>query len=52
MQFYFRANKSVMLNDIGLKQAFLMVRLKNKDDQNRFCFSWKRENKFVTYLYI
>ena len=34
--FYFRTNKFVTLSDI--KQAFLMVKLKNEVDKNRFCF--------------
>ena len=47
--FYFRTNKFVLLSDI--KQAFLMVKLKNEIDKNRFCFFWRRGNKLVTYRY-
>ena len=36
----FRTNKYTMLSDIN--QAFLMIRLKNEFDKNRFCFFWKR----------
>ena len=38
-----------MLSDI--KQAFLMVKLKNEVDKNRFCFFWKRGDKLVAYRY-
>ena len=34
--FYFRTNEYVMLSDI--KQAFLMVKLADEYDKNRFCF--------------
>ena len=34
--FYFRTNTIVILSDI--KQAFIMVKLKNEVDKNRFCF--------------
>ncbi|XP_064104051.1 uncharacterized protein LOC135213882 [Macrobrachium nipponense] len=47
--FYFRTNKYVMLSDV--KQAFLMIKLKNEVDKNRFCFFWKRGNKLVSYRY-
>ena len=47
--FYFRTNNFVMLSDI--KQAFLMVKLANEYDKNRFCFFWKRNNELVTYRY-
>ena len=47
--FYFRSNNYVMLSDI--KQAFLMIKLKNEIDQNRFCFFWKRGNKLVAYRF-
>ena len=47
--FYFRTNNIVMLSDI--KQAFLMVKLKQELDKNRFCFFWKRGNKLVAYRY-
>ena len=47
--FYFRTNEIVMLSDI--KQAFLMVKLKNEVDKNRFCFSWNRGDKLVAYRY-
>ena len=47
--FYFRTNKLVMLSDV--KQAFLMIKLKDEVDQNRFCFFWKRGNKLVTYRF-
>ena len=47
--FYFRTNKIVMLSDI--KQAFLMVKLRNGVDKNRFCFFWKRGDKLVAYRY-
>ena len=47
--FYFRTNKLVMLSDV--KQAFLMIKLKKEEDQNRFCFFWKRGNKLVTYRF-
>ncbi|XP_050687354.1 uncharacterized protein LOC126980939 [Eriocheir sinensis] len=46
--FYFRTNKTVMLSDI--KPAFLMVKLKNEADQNKFCF-WRRGDKLVAYRY-
>ena len=45
--FYFKTNKIVMLSDI--KQAFLMVKLKNEVDKNMFCFFWKRGDKLVAY---
>ena len=45
----FRTNKYTMLSDI--KQAFLMIRLKNEFDKNRFCFFWKRGSKLVKYRY-
>ena len=38
-----------MLSDI--KQAFLMIKLSNEQDKNRFCFFWKRGNKLVSYRY-
>ena len=47
--FYFRTNKIVMLSDI--KQALVMVKLKNEVDKNRFCFFWKRGDKLVAYRY-
>ena len=47
--FYFRTNEYVMLSDI--KQAFLMVKLADEYDKNRFCFFWKRGNKLVCYRY-
>ena len=47
--FYFRTNKIVMLSDI--KQAFLMVKLKNEIDKNRFCFFWRRGKELVAYRY-
>ena len=47
--FYFRTNKIVMLSDIN--QAFLMVKLKNEVDKNRFCFFWKRGDKLVACRY-
>ena len=47
--FYFRTNRLVMLSDI--KQAFLMIKLKNEFDKRRFCFFWKRGNKLVAYRY-
>ena len=47
--FYFRTNKHVMVSDV--KQAFLMVKLNNEDDKNRFCFFWKRGNELVAYRY-
>ena len=34
--FYFRTNHYAMLSDI--KQAFLMIKLSNEQDKNRFCF--------------
>ena len=45
----FRTNKYTMLSDI--KQAFLMIRLKNEFDKNRFFFFWKRGSKLVKYRY-
>ena len=47
--FYFRTNEYVMLSDI--KQAFLMVKLADEYDNNRFCFFWKRGNRLVCYRY-
>ncbi|XP_064082947.1 uncharacterized protein LOC135198958 [Macrobrachium nipponense] len=47
--FYFRTNKYVMISDV--KQDFLMIKLKNEVDKNRFCFFWKRGNKLVSYRY-
>ena len=47
--FYFRTNKFVLLSDI--KQAFLMIKLKNEIDKNRFCFFWRRGTKLVAYRY-
>ena len=47
--FYFRTNRFVMLSDI--KQAFLMIKLKNEFDKHRFCFFWKRRNELVAYRY-
>ena len=49
MLFLFRSNQYVMTNDV--KQAFLMIKLKKEEDQNRFCFFWKRGNKLVTYRF-
>ena len=49
MLFLFRSNHYVMLSDV--KQAFLMIKLKKEEDQNRFCFFWKRGNKLVTYRF-
>ena len=46
---YFRTNKIVLLSDI--KQAFLMIRLKEEEDRNRFCFFWKVDNRLITYRY-
>ena len=37
--FFFITNKILVLNDI--KQAFLMVKLKNEVDKSRFCFFGK-----------
>ena len=45
----FRTNEYTLLSDI--KQAFLMIRLKNEFDKNRFCFFWKRRNKLVKFRY-
>ena len=39
--FYFRTNEYAMLSDI--KQAFLVVKLADEYDKNRFCFSGKEE---------
>ena len=39
----FRTNKYTMLSDI--KQAFLMIRLKNEFDKNRFCCFFLEEGK-------
>ncbi|XP_068215541.1 uncharacterized protein [Palaemon carinicauda] len=47
--FYFRTNEYVMLSDI--KQAFLMIKLSEEYDKNRFCFFWKRGSKLVYYRY-
>ncbi|XP_068213417.1 uncharacterized protein [Palaemon carinicauda] len=47
--FYFHSNKLVIISDI--KQAFLMIKLKNEADQNKFCFFWKRGNEIVTYRF-
>ena len=47
--FYFRTNDYVMLSDV--KQAFLMIKLKNEVDQDRFCFFWKKGNKLITYRF-
>ena len=47
--FYFRTNNLVMISDI--KQAFLMVKLKEVADKNRFCFFWKRGDKLIAYRY-
>ena len=47
--FYFRTNDYVMLSDI--KQAFLMIKLRNEIDKDRFCFFWKRGNKIITYRF-
>ncbi len=49
MLFLFRSNQYVMTSDV--KQAFLMIKLKKEEDQNRFCFFWKRGNKLVTYRF-
>ncbi|XP_068206211.1 uncharacterized protein [Palaemon carinicauda] len=46
---YHKTNKYVMLSDV--KQAFLMIKLKNEVDKNIFCFFWKRGNKLVSYRY-
>ena len=50
LSFYFRTNEYVMLSG-DIKQAFLMVKLADEYDKNRFCFFWKRGNKLVCYRY-
>ena len=47
--FYLRTNHYAMLSDI--QQAFLIIKLSNEQDKNRFCFFWKRGNKLVSYRY-
>ena len=49
MLLMFRTNKYVMISDV--KQAFLMIKLKEESDKNRFCFFWQENGKLVTYRY-
>ena len=45
----FRSNKHVMLADI--RKAFLMIKLKDEKDRNRFCFFLKENDKVNCYRY-
>ena len=45
----FRTNKYTLLGD--LHKAFLMIKLKNEKDKNRFCFFVKLGDKLVCYRY-
>ena len=45
----FRSNKYVMLADI--RKAFLMIKLADDTDRNRFCFFMKEEDKLICYRY-
>ena len=45
----FRCNKYVMLADI--RKAFLMIKLKDLQDRNRFCFFMKEGDRLVCFRY-
>lgn len=45
----FRTNRYVFLADI--RKAFLMIKLRNESDKNRFCFFLKLEDKLVCFRY-
>ena len=45
----FRSNKYVMLSDI--KSAFLMIKLSDDFDKNKFCFFLKKGDEILTYRY-
>lgn len=47
--FKFRTNNFILLADI--RKAFLMIKLKNEFDKNRFCFFLKLEDKLVRFRY-
>ena len=46
---YFRSNKITMMSDI--KKAFLMIRLSEEHDKNRFCFFLKIGNELLCFRY-
>ncbi|KAG1656271.1 hypothetical protein GQR58_024052 [Nymphon striatum] len=45
----FRTGRCAVLSDI--RKAFLMIRLKNEEDKNRFSFLIKKDGKFYPYRY-
>ena len=47
--FIFRTNNYVVLSDV--KQAFLMIRLRDEFDKNKFCLLWEKDGQLVTYRY-
>ena len=46
---YFRSNNFTILSDI--KKAFLMIKLSEESDRNRFCFFLKVGEKLLCYRY-
>jgi len=45
----FRTNKIALIADI--KKAFLMIKLKEEADANRFCFFWRKDGELICYRY-
>ncbi|HWI50021.1 MAG TPA: A17 family peptidase, partial [Rummeliibacillus sp.] len=46
----FRTNRTVVISDV--KQAFLMIRLKDEVDMNRFTFLWFNNGQLEAYRYL
>ena len=45
-----RKNKFLVMSDI--KQAYLMIKLKNDGDKNKFVILWEKDGKLIAYRYL